>query len=105
MERLTVQGRLWDDKATHRFRTGELATHATPKVRWGRISPHGRVHYISWAIIRWNFMGGTFEKPDITYALLCGPQRHTVFPDEQHPVSERCARCDNKYSQYGLDQG
>lgn len=91
----------FDPNATHhRFGNGNLVTRATPKVRWAQIAPGGRVHYIQTAIIRWNFNGGTPEKPDITYVTLCGPQRHHLFPVCNPEPRDICARCDarNRYA-------
>jgi len=86
------------DKATHRFADGKLATQAKSKHEWGRISTTGKIHKVSAVIIRWNFNGGTFERPDITYVMECGPQRHTLLPVDiaWATLEQVCARCDSK---------
>lgn len=62
---------------------------------WARITPRGRVHRIVGVVIRWNFLGGTWERPDVTFVLACGPQRHAILASpEPHPL-EVCARCDS----------
>lgn len=87
-----------EDKATHRFNNGDLATRGGSKVNWARITRNGKVHRIVGVIVRWNFMGGTFEKPDVTFVLACGPQRHILVPDENPLPLDVCARCDNVVS-------
>jgi hypothetical protein len=82
------------DQKHHRFGNGNLVTRAKSKVKWAQIAPGGRVHFINEAIIRWNFHGGTFAKPDITYVALCGPQRHHLFPVCNPEPRDICARCD-----------
>lgn len=88
----------WDgeDKATHRMRDGSLATHATSKIKWARISHGGKVHRVEHVIVRWNFKGGTRDKPDVTFVMACGPQRHNILPSINEPYLARCARCDSK---------
>lgn len=87
---------VWADNAnTHRFHDGSLATSGTSKIKLARITCNGKVHKVQKVIIRWNFMGGTFEKPDVTFVMLCGLQRHVVFPAPNTPYSAMCVRCDN----------
>lgn len=97
--------RLWpDDQATYRLKGPKgdswLVTRGTPKVKWARIASGGRIHRVTQVIIRWNFYGGTYEKPDVTFVIACGPQRHTIepvmvaFPN----LWDVCARCDSKSS-------
>lgn len=89
----------WEARlGTHRFRDGNLATAGRSRVEWASITPSGRVHHVENVIVRWNFLGGTPEKPDVTFVLTCGPQRHAVIPRPQHDALARCARCDSKLS-------
>jgi hypothetical protein len=91
----------WPDLATHRFHDGSLATHGRSKVEWAQIAPRGRVHRIVGVIIRWNFMGGTREKPDVTFVAACGPQRHAIYPKPNACQWERCARCETATTRAG----
>lgn len=88
----------WREGGTQpRGSSGRLVTRARSKVTWGRITPRGRVHRVEYVIVRWNFNGGTWERPDVTFVLACGPQRHAIIPAAIHDAAgERCARCDNK---------
>lgn len=81
---------------THRLRDGSLVTNAKSRVRWARVSSTGKIHLIDKVIIRWNFHGGTFQNPDVTFVLACGPQNHTIFPLEYRIPGEVCSRCDRK---------
>ena len=84
------------EKHTHRFANGDLVTTARSRVEWSRVSLSGKVHRVDSVIIRWNSHGGTREKPDMTFVMACGPQRHILIPAPQHDLRERCARCDSK---------
>lgn len=79
--------------------SGHLVTRARSRVTWARITPKGRVHRVQYVIVRWNFNGGTWDRPDVTFVLACGPQRHAVIPAAIHDAAgERCARCDSVIS-------
>ena len=90
------------DKATHRFRDGTLATKGRSRIEWARLSRYGRVHAITGVVIRWNFHGGTWERPDVTFVALCGPQRHQVIPAPCHDPLDRCLRCDGGAARQGV---
>jgi hypothetical protein len=75
---------------------GRLVTRARSRVPWARITPRGRVHRVQYVIVRWNFNGGTPDRPDVTFVLACGPQRRAILPAAIHDAAgDRCARCDN----------
>lgn len=84
------------DNATHRLREGWVVTRGKSKIKHARISSTGKVHIIKDVIIRWNFYGGTREKPDVTFVLLCGPQTHHPQPALGFRPHDLCARCGNK---------
>lgn len=90
--------------ATHRMTNGWLATHAKAKCEWARISRNGKIHRVEQAIIRWNYYGGTWEKPDVVFVMACGPQRHSGFPVSNPDVLDMCARCDSKNISRPLDR-
>ncbi len=81
-------------KGTHRSNDGALSTRAKPKFEWARFSAQGKVHRIDSVIIRWNFLGGTPQKPDVTFLAICGPQRHSVIPVTDPSYSLVCIMCD-----------
>lgn len=73
-------------------------THGKSKIKYARISATGKVHVVLRVIIRWNFYGGTREKPDVTFTLACGPQTHHPIPAPGFHPHEMCARCENRRS-------
>lgn len=77
-----------------RFVGGRLVTHADSKIQNARIAPYGRVHRVTHVILRWNFMGGTHNKPDMTFVMACGPQRRHIHPVPVVDPCDMCARCD-----------
>lgn len=85
---------LFEEPATHRLKDGSLVTRASSRVEWAQVSRTGKVHHIKGVVIRWNFMGGTREKPDVTFVLTCGPQNHTIYPVYDPTMGNVCARCD-----------
>lgn len=87
---------------TYRTRDGRLVTRGESKVKWARLSRTGRVHLIEGVIVRWNFHGGTMERPDVTFVALCGPQRHDVIPAPCHDSMDRCLRCDSGPARQGV---
>ena len=84
--------------------SGELVSWARPKVGYVRVSPTGRVHRVRYVIIRWNFMGGTRERPQMSVVLACSQQYGlrqviAVTTSQHHldasgPYCARCARAD-----------
>lgn len=88
--------KLFEEPRTHRLKDGSLVTRGRPKVQWARVSTTGKIHLVLHVIIRWNFHGGTYERPDVTFVLACGPQNHTLFPTDRVPGAV-CARCDRKW--------
>lgn len=85
------------DSPHHRHRTLGLITEGRPKYRWAKLSLSGKVHYVEKVLIRWETSGGTFSKPDVTFLMACGPQRHDILPITDHRMMDRCARCDNRF--------
>lgn len=87
--------RPWE-RPTYRGSDGSLATRGRARFQFARITPAGRVHKVVGVIVRWNFLGGTRDRPDVTYVLACGPQRHAVAPVHGSPDPWTvCARCDS----------
>lgn len=84
------------EPVTERQRFG-LVTRGRSRVQWARITSGGKVHHIQGVIIRWDFRGGTREKPDVTFMASCGPQKHAILPAPDHALIERCVRCENLY--------
>jgi hypothetical protein len=76
---------------------GSLVTWARARFQFARLGVgNGRVHIITGAIVRWNFLGGTWHKPDLTFVTACGPQRHQVIPVTNPSPLEVCIRCENR---------
>lgn len=82
-----------DEPATHRLANGEVITWAKPRFTHIQARRYGAIHLVREVIIRWNFLGGTREKPDVSVVLLCGPQARsgTTFTDP--PKGATCRSC------------
>jgi hypothetical protein len=85
------------DKPTFRFSDGKLVTRGRARFEFARLSDTGVVHTVDAVIVRWNFMGGTREKSDVTWMMLCGPQtRQPIRVTRPMLYGRLCSRCENR---------
>lgn len=77
------------------------ATFARPKHHWVTLDGGGKVHYLKEVIFRWNFRGGTRERPQISYVTQCSRQIDDSHPPiawpgmgiDRDPGPKACKQC------------
>lgn len=88
---------------TIRFSDVGLITRADCKFRYARVRPEGKVHIVTYAIIRWSDP----PFPDLSYVLACGGRQHrTPIPQRlaAYPEDECCIKCFKLDTSKTMDQ-